>query len=177
MKESNKNVTNKKLGCTFNSLNKINSKKSINNIGNKNSNGGPKISKNNENKSHAEQKEKISEKSNEKKSKNSENSSYLNYTPCGEDSKELSDYYENEKKVKSKEETKIKESKKKIDEEQNDITKSFSFKDFKKPSKVILDNNENTTYMNCVIQCLSNFKFMICYYLNNLNNCIILNCP
>lgn len=173
MKESNKSITNKKLVCTFNKLNNIKSNDSNNNIGNKNSNGGSKISKNNENKIQAEQKEKISEKSNETKSKNSANSSYLNSTPGGEDSKELSDYYENEKKVKLKEEAKIKEkikeSQKKIDEEQNDITKSFSFKDFKKPSKVTLDNDENTTYMNCVIQCLSNFKFMICYYLNNLN--------
>jgi len=107
------------------------------------------------------------------KDKNSENLRYLNSTPGGEDSKELSDYYEHEKKVKILEEeeknNKIKESQKKIDEEQNDITKSFSFKDFKKPSKVSLDNDKNTTYMNCVIQCLSNFKFMICYYLNNLN--------
>ena len=47
--------------------------------------------------------------------------------------------------------------------------KPFSFKDFKKPSKVSLENDGNVTYINCVIQCLSNFKFMICYYLKNLN--------
>ena len=115
----------------------------------------------------------INSKSGSKITIKSEYSSYLYSTPTGEDSTELKDYYNNEQKEKKeekeKEKIKIKESQKNYDEEQKDIIKSFSFKDFKKPSKVSLENDGNVTYMNCVIQCLSNFKFMICYYLNNLN--------
>lgn len=159
----NGNVKDKIINMSYNKINEIQSQSKLKlkyDKPNGNSN------KKNDNKSNKDSKDKNSEKS----IKNHENLSYLNSTPGGEDSKELSDYYENEKIIKTLEKNnKIKESQKKIDEEQNDITKSFSFKDFKKPSKVFLDNDENTTYMFCVIQCLSNFKFMICYYLNNLN--------
>ena len=152
------------LGISFNSLNKINPDKSINKIEN-----GSKNSKESENQSNADS----NNKNNSLSIKRKEDSSYLNSTPMGENSTEIREYYNNEQKEKEKEKEKkiieIKESQKKYDEDQSNIMKSFSFKDFKKPSKVSLENDGDITYMNCVIQCLSNFKFMICYYLNNLN--------
>jgi ubiquitin C-terminal hydrolase len=141
---------------------KINSSKSEFNK-NSESNKNSEIKSNNDSKDN----------SNKTNSTKNDNSSYLNSTPTGEDSTEIKEYYNKEQKEKTiekeKEQKKIKESQKKYNEEQKDINKSFSFKDFKKSSKVSLENDGNVTYMNCVIQCLSNFKFMICYYLNNLN--------
>ena len=165
-----KKKTGETLLINFNSLNKINPEKSINKKENNNSNNGSKESIVSDKKSNVDSKNK----SNNTKSKSTEDLSYLNSTPTGEDSTELKDYYHNEQKEKKeekeKEKIKIKESQKNYDEEQKDINKSFSFKDFKKPSKVSLENDGNVTYMNCVLQCLTNFKFMICYYLNNLNS-------
>ena len=182
--ESNKSTT--KLDYSFNKFNGIKPNKSsikikLNdpNKNNENKSNSDTKSVSNENKNNTDSKNdsnKNRENKNDTDSKNgskitikSKESSYLNSTPTGEDSTELSDYYSNEQKEKDKEKIKIKESQKNYDEEQKDIIKSFSFKDFKKPSKVSLENDGNVTYMNCVIQCLSNFKFMICYYLNNLN--------
>ena len=164
-----KKKTNETLPLNFNSLNNINDPQSNNQIQFKISNSSSKINKIIDKEINV----KSNDKSNDTKSKSSENSSYLNSTPMGEDSTEIKEYYNNEQKEKKiaklKELIEIKESQKKYDEERRDVIESFSFKDFKKPSKVSLENDGNVTYMNCVIQCLSNFKFMICYYLNNLN--------
>ena len=140
MNESKKKVKGN-LGLTFNSINKINAEKSNNKIENKSSKSGSKISKKSENQSNADSKN-----NNDNTSiKSNKDSSYMNSAPMGEDSTEINEYYKNEEKEKEKEKNEIKESQKKYDEDQNNIIKSFTFEDFKKPSKVSLENDGDIT--------------------------------
>ena len=108
-------------------------------------------------------------------------------TPGNEDS-EVQKYYkdlekekekeEKEKKEKEKEEKEKKEKEKEKEKENNNsnnqkqnlnLDEAFSFKKYKKAPMVILENEENTNYMNCVIQCLANNKSIASYYLKNLD--------
>ena len=47
---------------------------------------------------------------------------------------------------------------------------SFSFNQYTKPSLVVLENVGNSTYMSCVLQCLTNIKPIAKYYLKELNS-------
>ena len=87
-------------------------------------------------------------------------------TPTGND---LEDYYkELEKRDKQNEELdKIDKKNKELDLELK--PSSFSFREFKKPSSVVLENVGNTTYMSCVLHCLANIQSIAKYYLKEIN--------
>ena len=87
-------------------------------------------------------------------------------TPTGND---LEDYYkELEKRDKQNEELdKIDKKNKELDLELKPL--SFSFREFKKPSSVVLENVGNTTYMSCVLHCLANIQSIAKYYLKEIN--------
>ena len=87
-------------------------------------------------------------------------------TPTGND---LEDYYKDlEKRDKQNEELdKIDKKNKELDLELKPL--SFSFREFKKPSSVVLENVGNTTYMSCVLHCLANIQPIAKYYLKELD--------
>ena len=87
-------------------------------------------------------------------------------TPTGND---LEDYYKDlEKRDKQNEELdKIDKKNKELDLELKPL--SFSFREFKKPSSVVLENVGNTTYMSCVLHCLANIQSIAKYYLKEIN--------
>ena len=88
-------------------------------------------------------------------------------TPTGD--LELQNYYKDlDKKDKENLELEKIEKKKKELELDLNTSSSFSFDQYTKPSLVVLENVGNSTYMSCVLQCLTNIKSIAKYYLKEL---------
>lgn len=112
--------------------------------------------------SHSNYSNQTVEKKNENNDKSDNSTTISNLTEITPDDNEL-------KKEKQEQEEKIKKDKEKNNNQNLNLNEAFSLDKYKKAPMVALENIGNTSYMNCVIQCLSNIRPIVSYYLKNLN--------